>query len=94
MTESLDFFAINYDILIKLYAIDSEKYFSKSAKKYRGGKNHPLCDRMRIYLRLFLLAIITRRRKVRNVLSAATTYVIAAARSTFFAACSSLPYDM
>lgn len=31
MTESLDFFAINYDILIKLYAIDSEKYFSKSA---------------------------------------------------------------
>lgn len=41
MTESLDFFAINYDILIKLYAIDSEKYFSKSAKKHRGGKNHP-----------------------------------------------------
>lgn len=74
MTESLDFFAINYDILIKLYAIDSEKYFSKSAnKKHSGGKNHPLCDRMRIYLRLFLLAIITRRRKVRNVLSAATT---------------------
>ena len=66
-------FSINYDMLIKLYAIDSEKYFSKSAKKHRGGKNHPLCDRMRIYLRLFLLAIITRRRKVRNVLSAATT---------------------
>ena len=82
MPESLDFFSINYDMLIKLYAIDSEKYFSKSAKKHRGGKNHPLCDRMRIYLRLFLLAIITRRRNVRNVLSAATTYVIAAACST------------
>lgn len=32
MTESLDFFAINYDILIKLYAIDSENISAKAQK--------------------------------------------------------------